>query len=156
IGGREILSFLGHSGWINSLAVSPNGRRLATASLDGTARVWDMASGAASAGRSGQGTRTLQRHTAEGWSVAVTSKGQRIASGSLDGTARLWDLASGRQLLRLNGHPYAMKALAVTPDGQQIITGSSDGTVRVWDAVSRHQIREFKDDTGIHSMALTS
>jgi WD40 repeat protein len=124
---REILILKGHNRWVRSVAVSPDGQRLATASIDGTARVWDLVRGRA--------TRALTGHTQAVSSLAVTPDGKRVVTGSNDGTARVWDTASGRELLRLEGSPGDFDEVAVTRDGKKIVTGGADGNVRVWDAV---------------------
>ncbi|MCC6553117.1 MAG: hypothetical protein IT372_08865, partial [Polyangiaceae bacterium] len=77
----------GHTAAINSVAYFPDGQRAATASDDGTVRVWDLESGEA---------RVLSGHQDEVWSVAVSPDGARLATGSKDHTARLWDVATGK------------------------------------------------------------
>ena len=82
------------------VAFSPDGRLLATASLDGTARLWDPATG--------EHRRTLTGHT--GWvhGVAFSPDGRLLATASDDGTARLWDPASGEHRRTLTGHDGAV------------------------------------------------
>jgi hypothetical protein len=84
--GRELLALKGHAGGVNVVSWSPDGRRLATGSFDGTAKVWDVAAG--------RELLTLKGHTNQVSSVSWSPDGQRLATGSLDGTARVWDAAS--------------------------------------------------------------
>jgi WD40 repeat protein len=144
---REILTLMGNRDGLTCVAVSPDGKRLATASMDGTARVWDLASG--------RGTCTLLGHTAAVRSIAATPDGRRIVTGSFDKTAKVWDAASGRQLLNLMGHTDGVWRVAVTRDGRRIITGSADGTARVWDAQNGQQLLKLEAERGIRAMALT-
>jgi WD40 repeat protein len=65
------------------VALSPDGQRLATAAYDGTAKLWDAATG--------QETLTLKGHTAWPTSVVFSADGQRLATADLDGTVRIWD-----------------------------------------------------------------
>jgi WD40 repeat protein/tRNA A-37 threonylcarbamoyl transferase component Bud32 len=166
--------------WGGCRAISPDGQRLAQGRVDGTARVWDIASG--------RETLTLKGHSDDVNSVAVTRDGRRVVTGSDDGTVRIWDAASGQQLLTLQPHtalpilaasmvsllsapqapgPFlAVSALcpattgvvcvAVTADTQRIVTGGADGTARVWDAVSGRELLRLEGHTGvIRAVAVT-
>jgi WD40 repeat protein/serine/threonine protein kinase/TPR repeat protein len=136
-------ALLGHTDRVRSIAYSPDGRRLITASYDGTARVWD-----ASTGRQ---LLILQGHGGPVLSATFSPDGRRVATGSYDKTARIWDAATGRQLLVLP-HQDRVRSVAFSPDGRQLITGAYDKTARIWDATTGRPIRVL---TG-HSALVTS
>jgi WD40 repeat protein/transcriptional regulator with XRE-family HTH domain len=127
--GREQLTLGGHTTWVQSLAFSPDGEQLLTASLDGTARLWDITPGAEALTLVANGNR-----------VAFSPDGERLATGGLDGIARLWDRGSGEQLAALAGHAQGLFGVAYSPDGQRLATASLDGTAKVWDTASGEEL----------------
>ncbi|MGD9144483.1 MAG: protein kinase [Anaerolineae bacterium] len=131
--GQEVLTLSGHSQDVNFVAFSPDGTRLATASYDGTAKVWSLASSTAAPG---EALLTLSGHTGWVMCVAFSPDGTRLATTSADGTARVWDAASGDELITLPGHTGLVYAVAFSPDGTRLATASYDGTARVWSLAS--------------------
>ncbi|WP_224242296.1 caspase family protein [Hyalangium gracile] len=117
------LACLNDSEGAHLLTVSPDGKRLATAS--GTlARVWDASS-----------SKEVSRMQHEGFIHALefSPDGARMASASRDGTVRLWDATTGRALPWGMKHEGPVKTVAFSGDGKRLATGGEDTTARVWD-----------------------
>ena len=112
---------------ITALAFSADGKILASGSgfLEGTIRLWDVASGAA--------VGQLVGHTAWIPCLVLSPDGQTLASASADQTIRLWELASRRCRATLRGHVHEVYAVAFSPDGQTLVSGCKDGSICLWD-----------------------
>jgi uncharacterized protein with WD repeat len=129
------------------VAFSPDGTRLATASQDGTARLWD--------GRTGQELLALRGHTAVVTSVAFSPDGTRLATASLDGTARLWDARTGQELVVLKGHTGAVFSVCFSPDGTRLATASNDHTARLWDPRTGQEMLTLKGHIIVRSVCFS-
>jgi eukaryotic-like serine/threonine-protein kinase len=125
--GQGVRSLQGHAHLVVGVAVSPDGTRLASASLDRTVKVWETATG--------REVRTLRGHPAGVTAVAFSPDGRALAAAT-GNDVWLWDLASGQHRVTLRGHTGAVTALAFSPDGRRVLTGSEDGGVRWWDPTS--------------------
>jgi hypothetical protein len=121
-----------------SATFSPDGRQIATASADGTAKVWEA--------RTGECLFTLNGHSDQVMSVSFSPDGRRIVTGSRDQKAKLWDAKSGKELLTLKGHRGWVITVAFSPDGQRIVTASSDGTAKVWKAASVEEVARWREE----------
>lgn len=118
----------GHKDAVWSVAVTPDGERVVSASWDGTLKVWELASGKC--------TATFKGHEGGVYGIAVTPDSKRAVSGSRDNTLKVWDLASGKCMVTCKGHKRRVGSVAVTPDGKRAISGSFDKTLKVWDLAS--------------------
>ena len=127
----EIFTLTGHTGYINSVAFSPDGKRIASGSDDETIKVWDASSR--------REVMTLKGHTSRLNSVAFSPDGKRLVSGSDDETIKIWDASSGREVMTLTGHTVDVNSVAFSPDGQRIASGSGK-TIKVWDASSGREV----------------
>ena len=132
---ESVARFSGHEHPVSRGTFSPDSRRLATCSHDGTVRVWPM---------DGSACQVLLGHTSLVFAAAFHPDGTRLATAGGDGAIWLWDLARGEEVARLLGHTSYVWSLAFSPDGATLASGSGDKTVRLWDTAplkTRYQAR---------------
>ena len=116
----------GHDGRAHSLAVSPDGLRLATGDTKGTIRIWNLQTGELQA--------TLSAHEGEVRALAFSPGGDRLASGGQFRLLKVWDANTWRLVNSVDAHEGTITNLVWRPDGKQIASGSRDGTIRVSDS----------------------
>ncbi|MFO0980239.1 MAG: protein kinase [Planctomycetota bacterium] len=126
----ERRTLIGHTAAVNSAVFDSRGERVITASNDMTARIWDVAAGAA--------TMVLLGHTAPISAAGFSHDGARAVTASDDGTARIWDVATGTTIALLEGHRDRLITATFSPDDRQVLTTAYDGTARVWDTQTWH------------------
>ncbi|MBD2543659.1 WD40 repeat domain-containing protein [Planktothricoides raciborskii] len=114
----------GHSGIVSSLAITPDGEKLITASWDNTIKIWNLTSG--------ELLHTLKDHADDVECVAITPDGQTLLSAGWDSTIKIWDLKTNKLENDLN---FSRRVVFVTPtlDGQKFISGEAYNLIKVWD-----------------------
>lgn len=178
-GGVTTLS--GHSDEVNAIKWSPTGRLLASASDDGTARLWDADAGTC--------VRTLTGHSKEVYSVrwapkvggggatggsgeeepmatdqsadgggntdagSTAERSPLLATASFDHTVKLWDAETGACLRTLARHGAPVYSAAFSPDGKLLATGSFDRRVHVWNVADGELVRTFRGKGGVFEVA---
>jgi WD40 repeat protein len=121
--GEVVAKLVGHSNQVNAVVASSDGKRILTASRDGTARIWDFST-----------ARLLQvlHHYGQVICADFSSDGKRVATGGADGIIRLWDSESGECLWKIKGHTDQVSAVRFSRSGQLLASGSWDNTARIW------------------------
>ena len=131
----RIVLVLHHDNSVWSVIFSPDGKRIATASQDKTAKIWDATTG--------QLLLTLTGHTDSVNNISYSPDGKLIATASDDHTAKVWDAITGKELLTLTGHADAVWRIAFSPDGTRLATASVDSTAKVWDVFTGRELQTF-------------
>ena len=133
----------GHDRGILSMAITSDGSRAFSASVDETIRVWDL--------DNGQMVRQYASSSSSVGEVALSPDGQSVLAGFRDGTIALWDAATGEELHRLvTDQP--VNAVAFSPDGRQALIGTGyenveeivPGHIILWDVTTGAEIRRFE------------
>jgi WD40 repeat protein len=149
---RERNLLTAHTGAVNSLALSRDGKIFASAGKDGRIRLWDI-----SGNPIGQPMDPLPNGGKIALSsVALSPDGKTIVSGDSDGTIRLWNLSGKLLSQRLKGHQGDVSSIRFSPDGKTIVSSGADGTIRLWDSSGNSIGQPFKGHRGgIRSIALS-
>jgi mono/diheme cytochrome c family protein len=124
---RADAAFAGHTGTVNTIIFSPDGQTAASASDDGTVRIWDVPSGKRLA--------MLAGHKAEVYAIAFSADGRFLLSAGGDRLVRLWDLQTRTEMRTLQGHAAPIRCVAFSPDGKRAVSGGDDRVLRIWDLV---------------------
>ncbi len=133
--GKPQFDRLRHQDAIVALAFSPDGRRLATASRDATAALWDATKGVSSG--------DAMQHGASVNAVAFSPDGRRVATASDDGSARLWSAATGQPLSEPLWHAEAVTGLVFSPDERTLFSASGQ-EIRGWEIATRLETADRK------------
>jgi WD40 repeat protein len=128
-GEKKPIRLTGHKTWVNSLSFDSGGRRLASGSSDGTARLWDV--------KRGKEVKVFTlKDPREIRSVALSSDGKLLAAGLRFGAVKVWDVAAGKEVADLRAHEGDAWAVCFTRDGKTLVSGGGDwgkpGAVRLW------------------------
>lgn len=110
----------------DSVAIDPQGQRLAVGGGNGIVKVWDLAID--------KELFVLKRHTSKINAIGFSSDGRRLATASHDHTVRVCNMQTGEEVLDLKGHLGWVNGVAFSPDGKHLASASQDSTVKVWDA----------------------
>jgi WD40 repeat protein len=144
-GFREQNRLAGHTNQVSSVAFSPDGKMIASGSLDNTIKLWSL---------DGKNQKTLNANKATVFSVAFSPDGKTIASGSLDNTVKLWSV-DGKVQKILPGHKALVTSVAFSRDGKMIASASGDNTVKLW-SVDGKLLLTLPHNAPVSSVAFSS
>lgn len=130
----EYVSLLGHKKFVWSVAYSPSGQNLASASWDGTIKIWDS--------EAGTEIKTLIASSDMLWCITYNTEGNYLISGGSDNLIKIWDAISGTTLRTLVGHTEAVLSLAVNQNF--LASGSTDKTIKIWNLDTGEEIITLK------------
>lgn len=134
---RCVYTLPGHSSFVNSLAISPDGKIMASGSWDKTIKIWNL--------ETAELIGTLTGHSDRVNSVAISSDGKMLVSGSSDETIKFWNLHSGDLLCTFPGHSMEVNSVAINPKRQVIAScGGADNTIKLWNLRSGELLRTLR------------
>ncbi len=171
-----LFNLKGHTSLIFSVAFSPDGKYIATASADGTAKIWDAQTGALiitlaregntesvySAAFSPDSTKVVTAEwddTAKIWDITQTlikyEKIKREAATSKGSTTKTWVAVTGNPLYILQ-HKGSVNSAQFSPDGTKVVTASWDNTAKIWNAQTGALIITLEGHTALLDIAIFS
>jgi len=134
-----LMTFIGHTSSVESVNFSPDGKKIVSASVDRTIKLWNA--------ETGEEIKTLKGHKNLILSVNFSPDGKKIVSGSADRTIKLWNAETGEGLKTLTGHTDWVNSVTFSPDGKTIVSASSDKTIKLWNAETGEEPKTLKGHT---------
>lgn len=122
--GDLLTTLPGHNGWIKQIIFSPDGTKIASVSVDETAKIWDLATETLSA--------NLEGHTGGVDGIAFSPDSSIAVTVSWDTSVRLWNVSTGQEIHRLVGHVDWVRRVVFSPNGRLIVSSDYSGNIMVW------------------------
>ncbi|BAZ13109.1 WD repeat-containing protein [Calothrix sp. NIES-4071] len=148
-GGALVRTLNGHSGSVNAVTITADGRRLISGSSDNSLKVWNL--------ETGEELFSLIGHTASVTAVAATSDSKLVISGSQDNTLRVWNLETRKELLAFKGHRNCINAISISRNSKQVVSASSDSIINIWNLeTGEKQFNLNSHRSPVHTLTITS
>jgi len=132
-------TFTQFDGGIRRVALSPDGRRLATSDRSQMVQVWDTTTE--------RQLFSLDGHKGQVWGVTFSPDGKFLATAGVDKTVKLWDADTGQLVRTFTGHTSRVHFVAFSPDGKLLASGGADQKVKVWNMATGEPIRDLPGHT---------
>lgn len=129
-----------HKAEVTSVAISADERLVASASADGTVRVWDV--------ELGTSVRMNEAPAEAFFSIALSPDGKLVAAGGKDNKILIWEVESRRLLHTIPGHTAEVLSVQFSPDGVHLASTSADKTARTWSVGTGQAVRTFNEHAG--------
>ena len=149
-----IRTFDGHSGGVQSVSMSADGKYVLSGSNDGTLKLWEASTGLC--------LRTMEGHRSGVNSVSLSADGKYALSGSgdlsrSDGMLKLWEMSTGQCLRTYEGHRSGVQSVSMSADGKYVLSGSNDGTLKLWEVSTGQCLQTLEGHNGsVESVSLSA
>jgi WD40 repeat protein len=144
---------------VQSIALSADGRRALSGGTDGSARLWDVASGDCLRRWGGKRKARSQERV---WAVALSGDGRRVLAAigaemeQTESTLHLWDVSTGQRVRVFEGRTGAVESVSLSADARWALTGGKERVARLWDTATGRCVRDLEGHTDrIRSVALS-
>jgi WD40 repeat protein len=141
-------SFHSHDGVIYALAVSPDGKWIASGSSDNKIKIWGRITG--------KWQRTLNGHSSAILALVFSPDGEILVSASEDKRIRLWHIKNPQALEILQGHSDRITCLSLTANGEYLLSGSLDGKVNIWNLQEKTIIKTIYTNSRLLSLTINN
>lgn len=142
--GLELKRLIGHEQTINSIALSPNGQYIASASSDKTICIWNI--------ETGELLIRIKGHEGAVYAIAFCPEGKYLVSASNDETIRIWDSITGREIKRIEANEEYIPSITFSPDGKYI-AAASFMFIQIWNAETCEEHRKIDVDSIVKHIA---
>lgn len=132
--GAALPPLVGHASQVHQIAYSADGSLMATAAVDGDARLWRR--------DTAEPLMALTGHEGGIEDLAFSPDGTVLLTAGVDGSIRIWQAQSGEQQLMLRAHKGPVGAVAFDQSGENMVSAGWDGKIQLWKRVSRHRYKQ--------------
>lgn len=137
----------GHTREVSCVAVTRDGKLVASGGVDRTIRIWDAATR--------QSTGVLEGHDGEVHAAAFSPDGKLLATGEMYKKLKIWDVAARKELQMFKDIEGAVLGLAFTPDGKRVFAACKDNLARVWTVGSAADAKTLKHNWAVNGIAVS-
>lgn len=141
ISGRPVRSFRGHPARLSSLAISSDGKQLATADTNGAVKLWDVLTGKQKLALRSQ---THRRPV----SITFSPDGSQLASANESSRITLWHTHSGKELPPILSRQAVFSAVAFFPDGRRLLTANKESELQIWELATGRKLGTMTGHSG--------